>query len=121
MGDPSVGGDGTIQVLQYALDSLTLAQNQVAANIANDQTPNYTDVEVDFESSLQAAIESPNGGTAAPIRFASPDQPATNGNNVDLTAELMEADRDTLQYQAVVDALNFKFRLLKGVMGGGYS
>jgi flagellar basal-body rod protein FlgB len=118
---PSVGNDATINVLKYAIDGISLAQKQTGANVTNDQTPDYIAEEVTFDQSLQHAIMAPGGGTAQASTYVSNNPPGTDGNNVNLTDELMTADRHTLQYEAVVDALNFKFRLLKGAMGGGFS
>ncbi len=111
----------TVQTLQFAIDSLSLQQKQTANNITNDQTPDYTASEVSFEQSLVQALESPNGGTAVASLVVSTQPYGTDGNNVNLTQELMRADRTTLQYQATVAALNYKFRLIKGVTGNGFT
>lgn len=121
MSYPSIGNDATVNILQYAINGLSLAQKQTGANVTNDQTPNYTAQEVTFDQSLQRALMTPGGGTAQVSTYASNNPPGTDGNNVNLTDELMTADRHTLQYQATVDAINFKFRLLKGTMGGGFT
>ena len=107
----------TVRVLHYALDGLTLQQNVIANNVTNDQTPNYTASEVDFQSSLQAALSTPSPGTLASTSvYSSSNPPGTDGNNVNLADELVNASRATLQYQAVVTAMNFKFNLLANAM-----
>ncbi len=117
MTNASIGNDMTVRVLHYALDGLTLQQNAIANNISNDQTPNYTATEVDFQSSLQAALKTPSPGTIASTSiYASPNAPGTDGNNVNLAEELVAASKATLQYQAVVTAMNFKFNLLANPM-----
>ncbi len=117
MSDSSIGNDMTVRVLHYALDGLTLQQNVIANNVTNDQTPNYTASEVDFQSSLQAALSTPSPGTLASTSvYSSSNPPGTDGNNVNLADELVNASRATLQYQAVVTAMNFKFNLLANAM-----
>ncbi|HUY85487.1 MAG TPA: hypothetical protein VMU77_00115 [Acidimicrobiales bacterium] len=118
MSSGSIGNDLTSQVLKYALDGLTLQQNVIANNVANDQTPNYSANEVDFQTSLTAAMETPSPGTTASATiYASGNPPGTDGNNVNIADELVQASRATLQYQAVVHALNFKYNQLSSAMG----
>jgi flagellar basal body rod protein FlgB len=118
--DPILASNQMVQILQYTVDSLDSAQQQTANNIANNDTPNYIDQEVSFEQSLQQALESPDGGTATTTLVTSGNPVGTNGNNVDLTQELTDAQQETLQYSAAVSALNYQFNLDSGVLGGNF-
>ena len=113
--------DGIVGILQFAIDGVTDQQNAVANNIANDDTPNYTDNEVSFESSLEHALDLPGSNTAQISSAPSTATAATNGNNVSLADELNEAETDTLHYQTISDSLNAQFRLVAGASGGSYS
>ncbi|HXQ44577.1 MAG TPA: flagellar basal body protein [Acidimicrobiales bacterium] len=113
--------DGIVDVLQYAVDGVNQQQQATANNLANSQTPGYTAQDVDFATSLQQAIDSPNGGTASAVVSADPAAPATNGNNVDTGNQLVDAQQETLQYQTTVDMLNAQFRLISGAAGGSFS
>ncbi len=118
MSEVSIGNDLTVQVLHYALDGVTLQQNVIANNVSNDQTPNFTASHVDFESSLHAALQTPSPGSgASAVVSESTDAPGTDGNNVNLGDEMVAASQATLQYQALVHALNFKFNQLASAMG----
>lgn len=112
--------DGIVGVLKFAVDSLSLAQQTTASNIANQQTPGYQAQEVSFEQSLQQAMASPGGGQAVAKVYGSPAAPGTNGNNVDLATELTGADQETMQYQTMVELLNAQFRLVQGAAGGSF-
>jgi flagellar basal-body rod protein FlgB len=112
--------EGIVGVLKFAVDSISLAQQTTANNIANEQTPGYTAQEVHFEQSLRQALAAPAGGTAASTVTPSPALPATNGNNVDLPTELTNATQETMQYQTMVDLLNAQFRLVQGATGGSF-
>lgn len=108
----------TVGVLSYALDGLNLAQQAASNNIANVATPGYTAQEVDFESSLANALAQGTGSpTVSPSVYASGAPAATNGNNVVLSQEMANIQTDTLQYQALVGALNANFQ----VMNASYS
>ncbi len=113
--------DGIVSVLQYAVDGVAQQQQATANNLANSETPGYTAQDVDFETSLQQAIDAPSGGSAGVVVSADPSAPATNGNNVDTATQLVAAQKETLQYQTMVDMLNAQFRLVSGAAGGSFS
>jgi flagellar basal-body rod protein FlgB len=113
--------DGIVNVLQYAVDGVAQQQQATANNLANSETPGYTAQDVDFETSLQQALASPDGGTASTVVSADPAAAATNGNNVDTGTQLVDAQQETLQYQTTVDMLNAQFRLISGAAGGSFS
>lgn len=108
-----------VDVLQFALDGLTEQQNAVANNLANAETPGFTDTEVSFQQSLQQALDDP--GTTAQVTEAPSAAPAaSDGNNVDLSDELVEAEQTTLQYQTMSEMLNAQFLLVQGAAGGSF-
>jgi flagellar basal-body rod protein FlgB len=113
--------DGIVNVLQYAVDGVAQQQQATANNLANAETPGFTAQDVDFETSLQQAINAPGGGTASAVVSADPAEAATNGNNVDTGTQLIDAQKETLQYQTMVDMLNAQFRLISGAAGGSFS
>jgi flagellar basal-body rod protein FlgB len=112
---------GILDVLQFAIDGVTASSNAVANNIANTQTPDYTDNEVSFQQSLDEAIQANGPATANLTTAPSTAAASTNGNNVDLGAELTEAEKNTLAFQTVSDSLNAQFKLSAGSAGGSYS
>ena len=112
---------GIVDVLHFAVDGLTSQQQAIANNLANAQTPGYTAQDVNFQSSLAQALSSPGGGTAAVSVTPSQAVPATNGNNVSASNELVAAEQNTLQYQSTVELLNAQFRLVQGSAGGSFA
>jgi flagellar basal-body rod protein FlgB len=113
-----VGGE-VVNILQFALDGVTQQQAAIANNLANVQTPGYEAEDVSFQKSLQEAIA--GGGTAQITEGSSPAAPASDGNNVSLTTELVDAQESALQYQVITSSLNAQFRLVQGATGGSYS
>jgi flagellar basal-body rod protein FlgB len=112
--------DGQIVgILQFALDGVTEQQSAIANNLANVQTPEYTAENVSFQQSLERALD--DGGTASITESASNAPPASDGNNVSLTTELVDAQESTLQYQALTESVNAQFRLIQGASGGSFS
>lgn len=103
--------DLTVQALGFALDGLTQQQQVLANNISNQDTPDFTATQVDFASSLQAALANPSGGQASITTTASSDPSNAAGNNVNITNQMTAAQQNSLQYQSVVEALTNTFTL----------
>jgi len=112
--------DQILSVLQFAVDGLSQRQQVTADNLANVDTPGFTAQQVNFESSLQQALTSPDGGQATVTVGADPTAPGSNGNNVDTGAQLVTAEQTTLQYQTMVEMLNAQYRLIQGAAGGSF-
>lgn len=112
--------DGILGVLQFAIDGTSSQQQATANNIANVDTPNFTGSTVSFEQSLQTAIDAPGQATAEVTTSASPSAPATNGNNVEMGSELVDATSEQLHYSALSESINSQFRLISGVSGGTF-
>jgi len=103
---------------------------QLAANIANVDTPNYKAKDIDFQSALkqvqqassastlvrtQAGHISSSGGTAsaAPLSYRMPLQPSFDGNTVNAQIEQAAFAKNTVEYQASFSFLNGR---IKGLM-----
>ena len=110
--------DVTMTTLHQALGGLAARQRATANNIANLETPGFTAGRVDFESSLQHAIDKGEPGTSTISKFMSDDPAREDGNNVNLDDETVSQIDTNLKYSTVVEALNAKFRLLRSAIGG---
>ncbi len=111
--------DMTMDVLYTAMNGLMTRQQVIANNMANLSTPGFQASQVDFESSLQAAMDSgntPSGNTA--VVTPTNDSANQNGNNVNVDRETMSLAETELRYQAVVGAMNTKFQILKTSIEG---
>ncbi len=67
----------TSQVMNKAMDGLSLRHKAIASNLANVDTPNYRRRDVSFEASLEKAIveaQSQDNGQKNPMRPASNDE-----------------------------------------------
>lgn len=112
-------GSNVVDILQFALNGVSQQQSAIAGNLANAQTPGYTARDVSFQQSLEHALN--EGGTASITEQTSKAPPATDGNNVDLTTQLVAAQTATLHYQVITNALNDQFRLVRGAAGGPFT
>jgi len=110
--------DVAIGALTQALSGLSVRQQYIAADTANIETPGYLAHNVDFEDSLRGAIQDGNPLAAqAPVVTASTEPTGTNGNNVNLDEETLDASETGLRYQLATQAINNEFSRLKTAMG----
>lgn len=125
----------TFQTLEHAMDYSSLKNRTISNNIANVDTPNYKAKNVVFkdvlsnemQTAFQAKRTHPRHIPFSSSNYNSPFQVVTkqntsynhNGNNVDIDKEMSELAKNQIQYQALVDNLNGKFRSLSSVLKGG--
>lgn len=109
----------TVGIIQFALDGVAAQESVIAGNVANDQTPGYHAQQVTFQASLAAALA--NGGTASITETSSPLPAASDGNNVDLTTQVVGAEDAALEYQMLTGSLNDQFGLIQGATGGRFT
>ena len=114
--------DAISEVLHTALDGLTMRQNVTSNNIANVDTPNFRASSVDFESSLQAAIDSgsvqDNVMPDVDVTTTPTDTPVgANNNNVDLRKEEVSMVQTQYQYQVLGQAIGDHYKLTQIAAG----
>ena len=110
--------DGVTNALHAAINGLDARGRAISANIANLETPGYLSHEVDFETSLRAALARGDGEGAQIETSNSLAATRINGNNVNIDFELMAAQENGLRQQLTVQALNAKYALLRTAISG---
>lgn len=121
---------GYVNVLEKTADASWMRNEAITNNIANQDTPNYTRKDVQFESILQRELMN--------TRYTTVDKKVQNvtlsrlkgrtytdftgtayrldGNNVDPETEEVELASNQLKYQGVVTAIKSEFTQMKAVM-----
>jgi flagellar basal-body rod protein FlgB len=110
-------------------------QQQIAANIANADTPGYRAADMDFPRAMRSALGQPAAGAAAPLartapghqaavlptsafagtstmRPTTPAQPAADRNTVDMDVERARFAENAVRYEAALKALNGQIKTL---------
>ncbi|WP_206830804.1 flagellar basal body rod protein FlgB [Alicyclobacillus fructus] len=129
------------ELMQSALDASTLRQAVYANNIANAGTPGYKRQDVAFETLLQSALANGTGTGFGQDRIPSDaGQPSldtsalpdvtpvvytdtsttvnSNGNNVDVTEEMVLMAENQVRYDTLVQDLSDRLnRLRTAIMG----
>jgi flagellar basal-body rod protein FlgB len=113
--------DTTDLSLQAAIRGSSLRQTALAQNVANANTPGYQRKDVDFESSLRAAMD--DGGNLDSLQFgvstdaSAPMQP--DGNSVDIDTESSKLAQNGLTYESLVSVAKSRLEILQSAMGVG--
>jgi flagellar basal-body rod protein FlgB len=109
--------DVVTAALHQALNGLDARQQAISSNIANLETPNYLAKEVDFETSLRAALEDGDPSKAEIAVSESLAATRMNGNNVNIDFELLAGSENVMRQRLAVQALNAKYQLLRTAIG----
>lgn len=123
--DPIFQSDN-YQLARKLMDASVLRQEAIAANIANAETPGYKRVDVapDFAAQLRARLESGELSTKASsltpalmedhnARAVRPD-----GNSVEIERELLEMNRNSVEYDFLTEIVSRNIKQLKMAISG---
>ena len=115
--------DLTDLVLQRGLEGAALRQQILSNNLANANTAGFKRSDLDFASSLDAALESgdPSGSlerTEFRPQTDTTSSMSADGNNVDVDQELSSLTENTIQYQAIVAIERVRMQMLQTAMTG---
>jgi flagellar basal-body rod protein FlgB len=109
--------DGAQLALERAMDGVALRKNVAAQNVANAMTPGYQAQKVEFEGALSDAVRSGRGiGSVTPTVTGTGAAAREDGNNVELETESTGLMRSSLQFEALVQATNYKLNVLRSAV-----
>ncbi|MHA7846404.1 flagellar basal body rod protein FlgB [Serratia sp. D1N4] len=130
--------DAALRFGQEALNLRAERQEILAANIANADTPGYQARDIDFASQLsQAMAQGRASGIALNLTsaqhipaqnvqpsslallFRVPDQPALDGNTVDMDRERTHFADNSLKYQTDLTLMSGQIKGMMSVLQGG--
>jgi flagellar basal-body rod protein FlgB len=123
--DPIFQSD-TYQLARKLLDATSLRQEAIASNIANVETPGYRrlDIAPDFATELRARVTT--GARPETLSTLQPhlteDQHARSvrpdGNSVEIERELLEMNRNSVDYEYLSDLVSYNIKQLRTAITG---
>jgi len=111
--------DNTELGLQAAIRGADMRQTTLAQNLANANTPGYVRKDVDFQSTLAAAMQ--EGMSPDQVQFdvttdgSAPMQ--ADGNSVDADTESAKMAENGLQYQSLVAIAKGRLDIITSAIG----
>lgn len=122
--------DKTVNGLQTSLNMRQLRHSITSSNVANAETPGYQAQKLDFEKSLERALDleglkdiGAGGDHIAKVRaeiYNDPDGVINNdGNTVDMEKEMAALSENAIMYKAALQLINKKLAALKYAASDG--
>jgi flagellar basal-body rod protein FlgB len=115
--------DTTQLGLQRAISGAGLRQETIAGNIANANTPGYQRKDVDFHTTLRAALatDSPSEVSATTFESTTASSGAMrfDGNGVDIDTESATMASNALEYETLLSVAKGRTDILRSAMGVG--
>jgi flagellar basal-body rod protein FlgB len=117
--------DTTQLGLERAIAGAGMRQATLAANIANANTPGYQRKDVDFHTTLRAAMDSEQPSDAIhEVAFEAATDTGSgamraDGNGVDIDLESSTMASNALEYEALVAVARGRTDVLRSAMGVG--
>lgn len=112
--------DSTQQLLEAAMRGSWQRQTALTNNVANADTPGYQPQEVNFESTLQGAMDS--GEAPGQVQFQTltkPQEAGPNGGAVSVDEESAKLAENGLDYQALTQVIGARNSIVRAAIGLG--
>ena len=97
------------------MNVISTRQKLVASNIANADTPGYKTRDLDFQQSIQAALE---GATPRAVEVSGL-AVKNDGNNVDLDREARLLAENAIRFNVAANLLHGEIQQIKEAIHGG--
>jgi flagellar basal-body rod protein FlgB len=115
--------DLTDLVIQRGLEGASLRQEVLSNNLANANTAGFRRSDVDFESSLAAALGSGDPSSSLENLAFTPQTDTTSavqadGNNVDMDTEMSGLTSNAVEYQTLAEIEKTRVEMLSNAIGG---
>lgn len=115
--------DNNYALARKMLDYSAMRQEALASNLANYEVPGYkrVDVALDFQRELRKAVESGSSDRMSSIvPTVEMDKSAVSsrmdGNNVEMDKEMMEVNRNAVEYEYLTRYLNHNYQMMRGAI-----
>ena len=123
--------DRTVSFLSKSLDMMSLRHQLIASNVANQDTPNFKSIEINFRNELEKVLDvkqlsgdfrtnpghmplnSPDiSGIDSSLISESGPAYSYDNNSVNVEVEMANMARNTIMYNAAAQVITNKFRWL---------
>src|SRR4051794_40480526 len=97
-----------------------MRQQVLANNMANAETPGFQRSDVDFHSTLSAAMKTGDPNAIDSTSFSAQTDPQTlraDGNGVDIDVESADMAKNGLEYEALVSVAKARIAIVQSAMG----
>ena len=121
-------GSENYELAKKLLDAAELRHEAIAVNLANVETPGFRriDLAVDFDQQLESFASGSGSISIADLRPSLAEDPTAravrpDGNNVQLDEELLEMNRNSIEYEFLTQYTSGSIKRLKTAITGHIS
>ena len=107
-----------IKLIEKVLDVRTVNHRIIAGNIANAETPQYKEKEIDFKQALNSRMTGMQN-IDVQEKTESNGMGSLDGNTVSLEVQIFKMNENSMMYSALVQVLNKKFSLMRYLVNEG--
>jgi len=115
-----------VDLIGRALNIRSFYHRVISGNIANVQTPEYKEKDIDFKGELERQLSSDaRKGTAGPVSYTVVENTGNDGlasidgNTVDLESQTVKLTENQLMYHTLVQIAGKRFTMMKYLIGEG--
>jgi flagellar basal-body rod protein FlgB len=101
-----------VNLIEKALNVRSLYHKVLSGNIANVETPNYKEKDIDFETEIQKQMA---GTSSIEVKEKTEDDGmnSIDGNTVNIEKQMVKMTENSMVYSSLVQIINKKFSMLK--------
>jgi flagellar basal-body rod protein FlgB len=101
-----------VNLIEKALNVRSLYHKVLSGNIANVETPNYKEKDIDFETEIQKQMA---GTSSIQVKEKTEDDGmnSIDGNTVNIEKQMVKMTENSMVYSSLVQIINKKFSMLK--------
>src|SRR4051812_37757818 len=111
--------DNTQLALERAISGASMRQEVLSNNLANAETPGFQRSDVDFHSTLAAAMKTDDASRIEATTFSPQQDNQTlraDGNGVDIDVESANMAKNGLEYEALLGVAKARIQILQSAM-----
>ncbi len=109
---------GVMGILERALDIRAFYHQVLSGNIANVETPNYKEKDIDFHGELDRKMR---GATEIEVKEKADYDGITglDGNTVNIESQIIKLTENSLMFNSLVQVVGKKFSLMRYLINEG--
>ena len=102
-----------LNLVEKALNIRSFYHRIISGNIANVETPNYKEKDIDFYSEIQKQMTGSSGSIDVKEKTENDGMNSIDGNTVDIEKQMVRMTENSIVFSSLVQVINKKFSMLK--------
>jgi len=109
----------TVNLIEKALNIRSFYHKIIAGNIANVETPNYKEKDIDFREELGRQMTGSRDVAVKERHNEENDSNSADGNTVNIENQMVKLTENSMMYSALIHVVTKKFSLMRYLINEG--